>query len=236
VSSTSPRSRHGAPRSRLRVAPWHGDESTSQLVPYQAGLLSVQEIAQITSDLHDSGVRRVLTPALAPGDGASFLAAGFVVHERLHLLRRDLRRPLPPSERPGTRRARRSDLDDVLRVDHAAFEPFWQLGGDGINEAVAATPQSRFRVIGRPVRGYVICGCATRRGYIQRLAVDPDRQGDGLGRRLLNDALSWLVRRRATSVLVNTQVGNDRALALYENLGFDLQPDGLSVLVHEASP
>ena len=126
------------------------------------------------------------------------------------------------------------DLDaDVLHLvagDHAAFEPFWQLGGDGINEAVTATPQSRFRVIGRPVRGYVICGCATRRGYIQRLAVDPDRQGDGLGMRLLNDALSWLVRRRAASVLVNTQVGNDRALALYENLGFDLPVDSGTML------
>jgi GNAT superfamily N-acetyltransferase len=206
------------------------------LVPYQAGLLSVDEIAETTSELHDASVRRVLTPALAQSDCASFLAAGFTVHERLHLLRRDVRRPVPPGEPPGTRRARRSDLDGVLQVDHAAFEPFWQLGGDGIQEAVAATPQSRFRVIGRPVRSYVICGCASRRGYIQRLAVHPDHQGAGLGRRLLDDALSWLGRRRAVSVLVNTQVGNDRAMALYETMGFDLQPDGLSVLVHEVSP
>ena len=205
-------------------------------MPYQAGLLSADEITEVTAELHGRGVRRVLTPALAPSDGAAFLAAGFGVHERLHLLRRDLRQPDATGERPGTRRARRSDLDDVLGVDHAAFEPFWQLGGDGINEAVAATPQSRFRVIGRPVRGYAICGSAARRGYIQRLAVHPADQGSGLGRKLLVDALSWLVRRRAASVLVNTQVGNDRAVTLYETMGFALQAGGLSVLVHEASP
>jgi GNAT superfamily N-acetyltransferase len=235
VSSTSPRSRHGTPRSRLRIAPWHGDEHTSQLVPHPAGLLSVDEIDDVTAALHRDGVRRVLTPALAERDCAPFVAAGFAVHERLHLLRRNLNPPAPPGPRPGTRRARRSDLDGVLEVDHAAFEPFWQLGRDGIEEAVAATPQSRFRVVGRPVQGYAICGSAARRGYIQRLAVHPDHQGSGLARRLLVDALGWLERRRAASVLVNTQIGNHRAIALYEAMGFDLQPHGLSVLVHEAT-
>jgi GNAT superfamily N-acetyltransferase len=195
----------------------------------------VDEIDELTAALHRDGVRRVLTPALAARDCAPFVAAGFAVHERLHLLRRNLNPPLPADQGERTRRARRSDFGDVLDVDHAAFEPFWQLGRDGIEEAVAATPQSRFRVVGRPVRGYAICGSAARRGYIQRLAVHPDHQGSGLARRLLLDALGWLDRRKAASVLVNTQIGNDRAIALYEGMGFTLQPDGLSVLVHEAS-
>ena len=217
------------------MAPWYGDEHTSQVVPYPSGLLSVDEIDELTVALHRNGVRRVLTPALAERDCAPFVAAGFAVHERLHLLRRGLRPPSPMGPRVGTRRARRSDLGDVLEVDHTAFEPFWRLGRDGIEEAVAATPHSRFRVIGRPVRGYAICGCAARRGYIQRLAVHPDHQGTGLARRLLVDALGWLERRRAASVLVNTQIGNHRALALYERMGFTLQSEGLSVLVHVAT-
>ena len=204
-------------------------------MPHPAGLLSVDEIEEVTATLHRDGMRRVLTPALADRDRAPFLAAGFSVHERLHLLRRSLHPPVAPTGRVSTRRARRSDLGRVLEVDHAAFEPFWQLGRDGLDEAVAATPQSRFRVVGRPVQGYAICGCAARRGYVQRLAVHPDHQGSGLARRLLGDALGWLERRRASSVLVNTQIQNHRAIGLYEAMGFDLQPNGLSVLVHEAT-
>jgi hypothetical protein len=44
------------------------------------------------------------------------------------------------------------------------------------------------------------------------------------------DGLWWAARRGATSVLVNTQERNSGARALYEHLGFVLEPDGLAVL------
>jgi len=37
-------------------------------------------------------------------------------------------------------------------------------------------------------------------------------------------------RRGASQVVVNTQVGNERALRLYQHLGFRLEPSGLAVL------
>ncbi len=221
------------------MAPWHGEDTTAQLIPRHGGLLSVEEVMQTCADLHRDGVRRVLTPALGRHDRVPFVEAGFEVHEDLHLLRFDLSAAmvtgsLPQGDRARTRRARRLDVSRVLEVDHAAFDPFWQLGTRGIDEAVAATPQSRYRVTGRPVTGYIICGYALRSGYIQRLAVHPDAQGAGVGRGLLLDALRWLSRRQVRVVLVNTQLRNNRAVSLYESLGFELQDDGLSVLVHEA--
>jgi ribosomal protein S18 acetylase RimI-like enzyme len=65
---------------------------------------------------------------------------------------------------------------------------------------------------------------------VQRLAVDPDYQRSGTGRRLLLDGLHWLRRHRVNRALVNTQVGNERALALYQATGFREEPVGLSVL------
>ena len=65
---------------------------------------------------------------------------------------------------------------------------------------------------------------------MQRLAVDPDHQGKGLGAALLLDGLDWLRRRGARHAIVNTQEANLNALALYERLGFRRKPGGLLVL------
>jgi ribosomal protein S18 acetylase RimI-like enzyme len=47
---------------------------------------------------------------------------------------------------------------------------------------------------------------------------------------LVIDGLRWLKRWRVEQVVVNTQYENERALDLYERLGFRRQPLGLSVL------
>jgi len=85
-------------------------------------------------------------------------------------------------------------------------------------------------VVDHRVVGYCVTGRAGRRGYLQRLAVRPSQQGRGLGQALVADSLQWLKRRGVSSVVVNTQVENERALALYLAMGFRLQPSGLEVL------
>ena len=73
-------------------------------------------------------------------------------------------------------------------------------------------------------------GRAGPRGYLQRLAVDPDAQRCGIGSALVADALRWLKRWGAREVLVNTQEDNGGAVALYEHLGFRREAEGLAVL------
>jgi ribosomal protein S18 acetylase RimI-like enzyme len=120
----------------------------------------------------------------------------------------------------------------VLRIDHDAFDAFWRFDADGLRDALAATPVSRFRVARTDrVVGYAVTGRSHVHGYLQRLAVAPSEQGRGVGRALVVDALSWLRRRGAGSALVNTQESNKAALGLYEALGFEREPDGLDVLV-----
>jgi ribosomal protein S18 acetylase RimI-like enzyme len=159
-----------------------------------------------------------------------FLTAGFEPRERLHLLAHDLTPPPEPIRAP-IRRARRGDRQAVLDVDGRAFPQFWQLDEQGLVEALAATPASRFRVAADPgVVGYAICGRAGRRGYLQRLAVHPQHQASGLGRALVVDALRWMRRRGADRAVVNTQESNTRALELYERMGFRRLAAGLAVL------
>jgi ribosomal protein S18 acetylase RimI-like enzyme len=183
------------------------------------------------AELTARGVTDAVTPALSPYEAEPFFQAGFTLHEELHLLARPLdTTPPAPTHRlkPGRPWHRRR----VLEIDTRAFEEFWQFDKSSLKEARRATPAHRFMIAVEPegVSGYAVTGRAGSRGYLQRLAVDPDRHGRGIGTSLVHDCLRWLYRKRVGMALVNTQQRNTRALALYEHLGFVRQREGLLVL------
>ncbi len=217
---------------RARVGPWRGDAHVAYLSPVaDAPAPSPAFVRRCLDQLQARGYHRVVTGALSPAESSGFLAAGFEVSEHLHLLAHDLIDLPEPRSDGKLRRATKRDHPAVLAVDHAAFPPFWRLDLTGLIDAIHATPQSRYRVADDGVViGYAITGRAGRKGYVQRLAVDPEHRGRGLGAALVVDGLRWLRRWRVDQAVVNTQHGNDHALALYERLGFRRQAPGLSVL------
>ena len=226
-------------REQARTGRWRGDRRVALLTPVpSAPVPSPTFLRHCLRELASRGFTQVVTGALSPFEQGSFLAAGFDVAERLHLLSLDLIAGLPPVPAgPALSRARRRDVEGVTAVDRAAFAPFWQLDREGLSDALAATPDTRLRVV-RPshrwvagcVDGYAICGRVGGRGFVQRLAVDPSRQGRGTGSRLLLDGLHWMRRHGVRVAAVNTQFGNEPALRLYRRVGFVEDPLGLSVL------
>ncbi|MBW3614125.1 MAG: GNAT family N-acetyltransferase [Actinobacteria bacterium] len=224
---------------RLRVGPWRGGDDTAYLSPVAgAALPSAAFVSRSLQRLAEQGYRRVVTGALSAPEQVAFRAAGFEVSEHLHLLSHDLHH-LPVAPAPGVllRRCGRRDRLGVLELDHLAFDAFWQLDESALQEALAATPHTRFRIAtgsgDDQVTGYAITGRSGRRGYLQRLAVHPAWQRQGVGLLLVVDALRWLRRWRAERATVNTQLANDGALALYERVGFQREPSGLSVLARD---
>lgn len=231
---------------RFRVGPWHADAATAHLtMSSHVARPSVAGLEQCLERLRANGYSSIITSALHPEEATSFLRAGFVEYDRLHVLSHDLRDldPPRPPDAPGLRlrRGRRADRPVALAVDHAAFPLFWRLDDAGLDEALHATPRHRFRVgmhhddaaddtTGHPMAGYAVTGRAGRQGFLQRLAVHPDRCGTGIGTTLVLDALRWAARHRATRVLVNTQTDNQRALDLYRRIGFEPTPTDLIVL------
>ncbi|HEX3622473.1 MAG TPA: GNAT family N-acetyltransferase [Acidimicrobiales bacterium] len=221
---------------RARTGPWRGDGQVALLAPLPpGGPPSVQFLQRCLESLAARGYTRVVTSALAPPEQAAFVTLGFEEYERLHLLSHDLLDVARPDKEASKllRRGRTDDWPSVLDVDAAAFETFWRLDRGGLKEAIDATPVTRFRV-GAAGRGgvvaYAITGSSQNQGYLQRLAVAPDHRRRGLGRALGLDGLRWLRRRGVANAVVNTQLGNDAALALYLSLGFRQERVQLSVL------
>ena len=217
---------------RARAGPWRGDPRMAYLTPLPDGPLpSLAFVRRVVDELTGRGFCGIVTAALSASEQAAFLEAGFRVEERLHLLGRDLHR-LPPAPGAPLRKGATGDRPAVLRIDTMAFPHFWQLDDAGLDEAIEATAHARFRVAtaGRSVVAYAVTGRSGRRGFLQRVAVHPDHRRQGLARALVVDGLRWLRRWGAQHAVVNTQIGNDAALALYQRLGFQREPSGLSVL------
>lgn len=185
-------------------------------------------VARAVDRAQARGYAGVITPALPAHELRPYLDHGFRVHEELHLLVHDLL-DVPDAIDVRTRRVTRRLRPVALAIDHAAFPEFWRLDATALDEATKATPAIRFRLT-RDETAYVLTGRAGDRGYLQRLAVHPSVQRGGIGAALVVDSLRWLRRWRCREGLVNTQVANDAALALYESLGFRRRRDGLAVL------
>jgi ribosomal protein S18 acetylase RimI-like enzyme len=218
----------------VRLAPWAADPRTAQLTVLPGDVAPTAAVVRAAlAEAAATGFRAAVTGALGELERSPFLDAGLTPRAWLHLLERSLDSvPAPPAGHT-LRRVRRSEWPALATVDAGAFAPFWRLGIEGIVDARRATPSNRLRVAtGRDdaVVGYAVFGRSGRRGFVQRIAVDPAVHGQGIGTTLLLDGLRWLADRGATSALVNTQIGNDRALHLYRRTGFRLLHERLAVL------
>ncbi|MGE5723367.1 MAG: GNAT family acetyltransferase [Sphingomonadales bacterium] len=77
---------------------------------------------------------------------------------------------------------------------------------------------------GGAVIGSVMTGFDGHRGWIYYLAVAPDWQREGLGRRLFAAAEAWLKQRGAPKIQLMVREGNAAAARFYEAIGLEIQP------------
>jgi ribosomal protein S18 acetylase RimI-like enzyme len=217
-----------------RVRPWAFEQNVAHLVLYnQSRLPTPSEIIGWITDLRNAGYDTIRTGALGVQAGARFERLGFESVQTLVLLEHTaINSVAVPSKSSATPVRLATDHDgEASKVDVAAFGPGWCIDRVGIGDVRSATPRHRARAIlaeGKLV-AYAISGRDGRNGYIQRLAVLPERQHRGYGSALVGDSLRWMARWRVNRALVNTHVGNEAALALYHRLGFVDLSDRLHV-------
>ena len=182
--------------------------------------------------LNDLGAPYVLSPPLPSSSRRPWEAAGFSNFVPLAFMRLNLSPGLPAPDHLVISPPNHLS-DDLLRIDHAAFDEFWRFDRFGMAEAIEATSKTRSLLIrgpdGPPV-AFAIVGFGHAMSYLQRLAVHPDWQGQRMGRSLIRAASRTAQSAGSRAMMLNTQTDNDAAISLYESEGFVTLPESLVVL------
>ena len=118
------------------------------------------------------------------------------------------------------RPAREEDLEAIVEVDWAAFDPLWRNGPQTIREFLAQMPHFLVGAVGDRIVAY-ICGTNySKVGHIVRLAVHREAQRRGLGTGLVHELLVRMASQGVRSLTLNTQLDNRGSQAFYRSLGF----------------
>lgn len=179
------------------------------------------------------GHLRFWVPKPAPEEDSMAIAAGLHPEREVH----QLRRTLPAGSGGGGVSVRpfQPDLDEqaVLEVNNRAFLGHDEQGGWTLDTLRKRETQQWFDTAGfllheREGRLAGFCwtkidtGAEANAGEIYVVAVDPDFQGQGLGRALTLAGLDHLARRGVRTATLYVDADNAPARKLYESLGFEL--------------
>lgn len=122
------------------------------------------------------------------------------------------------------------DLPTLLTLDKQIFGQIWHKPISGFEEALARALIFSVAEQDGEIVGYQWCEKYERHGHITRLAVQAGWEGQGVGTRLLTEALVSMVKAGVNWVTLNTQESNLRSQTLYEGQGFHLTGDRVAVL------
>lgn len=117
-------------------------------------------------------------------------------------------------------------IDELVELDNAAFPWFWW-NNRAEFEAYARMPFVEIwlgRMDGR-LTSYIGITHFRRWSHLDRIAIMPDVQGQGLGRETLGMAVKRMLEMGADRVGLSTQRNNARSRRLYENTGFRETPE-----------
>lgn len=111
-------------------------------------------------------------------------------------------------------------LDAVLAVENQAYPVPWTRG-NFIDSIASGYEAWLLFDAQRLLLGYFVAMDGVDEMHLLNLTVAPDRQGQGLGRALLDRLVSLCRARGALALWLEVRVSNDRARGLYERYGFE---------------
>ena len=122
------------------------------------------------------------------------------------------------------------DIRSFQNADEAAVITLWEQCGltrpwndprKDIRRKLALDPD-RFLVclIDQEIVGTIMVGYEGHRGWVNYLAVAPNRRGQGYGRALMEEAERRLLRSGCPKINLQVRTTNQSAIAFYQRLGY----------------
>lgn len=214
---------------RATARPWNDAQPDASLRLVRG---SGSFLAACSERLLECGAPSVLSPPLPQGARKTWEEIGYRAFLDLALMRL----PIADATAAPDHLVVEADpvpLAELLEIDAAAFSPFWRFDEAGLREAMDATGRSSVLIIrdaeGGPA-GFAIVGFGTTISYLQRVAVHPRWQAQGMGRSLVRVSARKARAAGARVMLLNTQVDNTAAIGLYRAEGYATLPEPLALL------
>jgi len=115
------------------------------------------------------------------------------------------------------------DLDAVIKIENRAYPFPWTHGifSDCIRVGYACWLLERETAQQKQVLGYMVLSIAADEMHILNICVDPDLQGQGIGRGLLEDAEQFGQQNNASMCFLEVRPSNKIALKLYISRNFN---------------
>src|SRR5450830_1204474 len=113
----------------------------------------------------------------------------------------------------------RSDLEDVFALEQSVYPHPWSMANfeDSLNSNYEAWV---LRDRDGELLGYFLLMAVVDEAHLLNVAVSADKQRQGLGRFLLNQAVACARGQGMESVVLEVRPSNTRALEIYERYGF----------------
>lgn len=152
------------------------------------------------------------------------LETGFRVKQNVVVL--SWERPIPPalSLPPEIliRPMEQDDLDQVVEVDHQAFDIVWGISRLSLEHAYMNASHATVAEIGDKIVAYELSTANHFSAHLTRLAVAPMYKQINIGHTLTREMLVYFYNQGINRITVNTQDDNTASISLYKKLGFQL--------------
>ena len=111
------------------------------------------------------------------------------------------------------------DFDALYAIEQAAHAVPWSLGTLKNNQGERYL---NLKIVeGHQIYGFAICQTVLDEATLFNIAIDPQKQGLGFGRQLLNELITQLRQKGILTLWLEVRESNKKAQALYDSLGFN---------------
>lgn len=143
-----------------------------------------------------------------------------VVNRVLIYVKDDFVVPSRGNQKVCVRPVQKEDLGTIVALDEAAFDPLWRNTIDVLDEVRTHCPYFVVAELDGRIVGYQFNDLEGERGHLTRIAVHPEVQGQGIGVRLMAEAIDFFLAMEVETITLNTQQDNWAARRLYHWFGF----------------